>query len=77
MAGFDETTEQAGAPKRIATLRKNPEDGGQYLVACWSTDDQNFEVAIFSGPHALDRAVGFAGGDWFDGWRDPQGLTGT
>lgn len=36
-------------------------------------DDGGVEVAIFSGPYALDRAIVFAGGGWYDGWADTEG----
>ena len=38
--------------------------------------DGGCEVAIFSGPNALDRAIVFAGGGYYDAWADPDGLAG-
>lgn len=37
-------------------------------------EDGSCEVAVFSGPHALDRAIAFAGGSYYDSWSDPQSL---
>lgn len=47
---------------------------GRYRVESID-DDGGCEVAIFSGPNALDRAIIFAGGgSYYDGWADPQDL---
>ena len=41
-------------------------------------DDGSVEVAIFSGPNALERAIHFAGAsNYYDTWGDPQGLAGV
>ncbi len=34
------------------------------------------EVAVFTGPNALDRAIHFAGSDYYDRWADPEALAG-
>lgn len=39
-------------------------------------EDGGMEVAVFSGPNALDRAISFAGGNYYEGWNDPQALAG-
>lgn len=39
-------------------------------------EDGSCEVAIFSGPNALDRAIAFAGGNYYSKWEDPQSLAG-
>jgi hypothetical protein len=56
-----------------ATLIEDRDTPGQYRVEA-EVEDGGMEVAIFSGPNALDRAVVFAGGAYYDGWNDPQGL---
>lgn len=52
--------------------RNNP---GQFRVEA-TVADGGIEVAIFSGPNALDRAIHFAGGGtpgWYEVWDDPEG----
>lgn len=39
-------------------------------------DEGGIEVSIFSGPNALDRAITFAGSEYYEGWEDPDGLAG-
>ncbi len=42
-------------------------------------DDGGCEVAVFSGPNALDRAIAFAAAPdgYYEGrWNDPNGLAG-
>ncbi len=49
---------------------------GQFRVEA-QDDDGGCEVAIFSGPNALDRAIAFAGASgYYDAWGDPDGLAG-
>jgi hypothetical protein len=58
-----------------ATLIKDKHNTNDYRVEAID-DDGGCEVAIFSGPNALDRAIVFAGGSYYDGWNEPQGLAG-
>lgn len=59
-----------------AELTEDRDVPGQYRVEC-ILDDGSVEVAIFSGPHALDRAICLAGGSsWYSSWGDPQALAG-
>lgn len=48
---------------------------GQYRVES-ILKDGGCEVAIFSGPNALDRAVVFAGSDYYSSWSDEEALAG-
>ena len=58
-----------------AELIEDKNVSGQYRVEA-QTDDGGCEVAIFSGPNALDRAVHFAGASgYYESWGDPQDLT--
>jgi hypothetical protein len=62
--------------KLNATLIEDRDTPGQYRVEA-ENDDGGMEIAVFSGPNALDRAIIFAGGgEYYDGWCDPQGLAG-
>jgi hypothetical protein len=54
----------------LVTDKNNP---GTFRVEAID-DDGGCEVAIFSGPNALDRAIAFAGGDYYSGWDDPEQL---
>ena len=58
-----------------ATLMQDKNDQSMYRVEAVD-DDGGCEIAIFSGPNALDRAISFAGGDYYDKWHDPGGLAG-
>lgn len=57
-----------------ATLIEDRQVPGVFRVES-ICDDGSVEVALFSGPHALDRAVAFAGavGGYYDAWDDPEG----
>lgn len=57
-----------------AELIQDKNDAGTYRVEA-IIDDGAVEVALFSGPNALDRAIAFAG-NYYDSWGDPQGLVG-
>ena len=58
-----------------AELIEDKEMPGQYRVEAID-DDGGCEVAIFSRPNALDRAVHFAGASgYYESWGDPQNLT--
>jgi hypothetical protein len=46
-----------------------------YRVESEPDKDGSIQVAVFSGPDALNRAVIFAGGDYYEGWADPEGLS--
>jgi hypothetical protein len=59
----------------VATLIEDRNAPGVYRVEA-EVDDGGMEVAIFSGPNALDRAIIFAGGEYYEGWNDPQALAG-
>jgi hypothetical protein len=55
-----------------ATLFEDREVPGQFRVE--SIDDGGAcEVAVFSGPNAKDRAIAFAGGNYYEAWDDPEG----
>lgn len=54
-----------------AELIQDKENPAQFRVEAID-DDGGCEVAVFSGPNALDRAVIFAGSDWYQGWADPE-----
>lgn len=56
-----------------AVLTQDKDHNTSYRVEAFDSDG-GCEVAIFSGPAALDRAIAFAGGSYYDGWSDPQGL---
>jgi hypothetical protein len=56
-----------------ATLIQDKNDQHNYRVEA-IVDDGGCEVAIFSGPNALDRAIIFAGGSYYDAWEDPSDL---
>ena len=58
-----------------ATLVQDKNDPNSYRVEAF-TDDGGCEVALFSGPNALDRAIAFAGGNYYEKWSDPQALAG-
>lgn len=55
----------------IATLIEDRKVPGQFRVEA-EVDDGGMEVAVFSGPNAKDRAIIFAGGEYYDGWMDPE-----
>lgn len=55
-----------------AELIEDRDVPGQFRVEA-IIDDGAVEVAVFSGPNALDRAIAFAGGDYYEGWADPEG----
>lgn len=59
-----------------AELIQDKDDSTSYRVEAID-DDGGCQVAIFSGPDALGRAIAFAGGDYYEGWADPQGLCAT
>ena len=59
----------------IAKLTQDKDNPTQYRVEAID-EDGGCEVAIFSGPSALERAITFAGGGYYEGWADPQGLAG-
>jgi hypothetical protein len=61
--------------KSLATLIQDKDEPQSYRVEA-VIEDGGCEVSIFSGPNALDRAIAFAGGNYYDGWADPQGLAG-
>jgi hypothetical protein len=50
-----------------AELVQDKNDPNVYRVEAVD-DDGGCEVAIFSGPNALDRAIIFAGGSYYDAW---------
>ena len=56
-----------------ATLISDKHSPGVVRVEA-KDEDGGCEVAIFSGPNALDRAVAFAGGDYYSSWSDPEQL---
>lgn len=56
-----------------AIMIQDKNDASLYRVEAID-DDGGCEVALFSGPNALDRAIAFAGCTYYDGWSDPQGL---
>lgn len=63
----------------IAILKKsklNWGDGGSeaYMVVTEDDNGSIVDFSYFSGPDALDRAIIFAGGVWYDGWADPENL---
>lgn len=58
-----------------ATLIQDKNDPTAYRVEAID-EDGGCEVAIFSGPYALDRAIAFAGGNYYSSWGDPDGLAG-
>jgi hypothetical protein len=50
--------------------------GDGYIVStCIEEGDHPDELAIFKGPNALERAIAFAGSDYYEAWHDPQGLS--
>ena len=57
-----------------ATLIEDKKNPGDFRVEAID-DDGGCEVAIFSGPNALDRAIAFAGAPagYYDSWNDPEG----
>jgi hypothetical protein len=58
-----------------AELVQDKNDSGVYRVEA-IIDDGACEVALFSGPNALERAIAFAGGNYYEAWGGPQGLAG-
>ena len=58
-----------------AELIQDKDDSSAYRVEAIN-DDGGVQVAIFSGPDALGRAIIFAGSDYYESWADPQGLAG-
>lgn len=60
--------------KTKAILAVDKDDKHAYRVE-FVDGDGGCEVARFSGPGALDRAIMFAG-NYYDAWEDPQGLAG-
>lgn len=58
-----------------ATLVQDASNAAAFRVEAID-DEGGCEVALFSGPNALDRAIAFAGSDYYCGWDDPQGLAG-
>lgn len=58
-----------------AELVQDHNDANSYRVESID-EDGSCEVAVFSGPNALDRAIIFAGGGYYDRWKDPTGLAG-
>jgi hypothetical protein len=58
----------------IATVVQDANDASTYRVEAFD-DDGACELALFSGPRALDRAIHFAAGTYYDGWADPQDLS--
>ena len=58
-----------------ATLIQDKNDSNAFRVEAID-DDGGCEVAIFSGPNALDRAIVFAGGSYYASWSDPDSLAG-
>ena len=57
-----------------ATLIQDQLDPNSYRVEAID-DDGGCEVATFSGPNALDRAIVFAGSNYYGKWNDPQHLS--
>lgn len=57
-----------------AELIQDKTDPNSYRVEAID-DDGGCEVAIFSGPNALERAIAFAGG-FYENWLDPERLSG-
>lgn len=57
---------------KTAELIQDKEDPKAYRVE-YINDDGGCEVAVFSGPDALNRAATFAG-TYYDDWSDPNGL---
>lgn len=59
-----------------AELIQDKDDAAIFRVEAID-DDGGCEVAIFSGPNALGRAVCFAGnGKYYDGWADRTAVIG-
>ena len=58
-----------------ATLIQDKDDPTFYRVEAVD-DDGGCEVALFMGPNAMERAIAFAGGNYYEAWADPQGLAG-
>jgi len=58
-----------------ATIIADQKESGVFRVEAIDNDG-GCEVAVFSGPNALDRAIAFAGGSYYDGWSDPDGVAG-
>lgn len=58
-----------------ATLISDKNEHDTYRVEAID-DDGGCEVAIFSGPNAKERAIIFAGSDYYDKWADPEGIAG-
>lgn len=58
-----------------ATLIQDKTDPAVYRVEAID-DDGGCEVAVFSGPNALERAITYGGGGYYPKWKDPQGLAG-
>lgn len=69
-----EEKQETAEIKTVATLVEDKDVPGQYRVEA-EENDGGMQVAIFSGPGALDCAIFFAG-NYYDGWNDPQGLAG-
>lgn len=55
-----------------AELIEDREVPGQFRVEAID-DGGGCQVAIFSGPEAVDRAIAFAGSSYYSGWADPEG----
>ena len=59
-----------------AELTQDKTDPNSYRVEAIDIEgDGDCQVAIFSGPDAFGRAIAFAGGNYYESWRDPQGLS--
>jgi hypothetical protein len=52
-------------------ITKSP-DSDDYIVR--AGDDDNMELSIFSGPHALERAKVFLSIGYYEGFQDPESL---
>lgn len=62
--------------KRICELRTHPVMGGAYVVQYIPLHGHS-EIATFTGPNALERAIAFAAAypeGYYDEWRDPENL---
>lgn len=57
----------------IAELMEDAAQPGSYRVEAID-DDGGCQLAVFSGPDALARAIFFAGGEYYESWSDPQNL---
>lgn len=63
----------------IAVLKRSKlnwgdNDRAAYVVVTEDDNGRLVDFSYFSGPDALDRAIVFAGSDWYDGWADPENL---